>query len=201
MKAVIFGILGLTLLPEERNLFEQMQPLGFILFRRNCRDPEQIKTLIAELKSTVMHENVPILIDQEGGRVVRLYPPHFRSNPPAYLFGDISSVNPNDASDLVFENYSLISEELSDLGITTNCAPCADLLYDWADSIIGDRAFSKSIEISAKLSAAAMNAHYQNGIMPVIKHMPGHGRANADSHKKLPVIDVDIETLLVSDFD
>jgi beta-N-acetylhexosaminidase len=200
MKSVIFSIIGTRLLPQERAFFEQSQPLGFILFKRNCETPAQIKELIADLKSSVRHPDVPILIDQEGGRVVRLYPPHFRSNPPAHLFGDVYKTNPRQASDLVFENYALIAQELRNLGITTNCAPCADLLYDGADAIIGDRAFSKTIDATATLSTAVINAHYQNGIMPVIKHLPGHGRADADSHEKLPVVDTDKNTLNESDF-
>jgi beta-N-acetylhexosaminidase len=147
-----------------------------------------------------MHKDVPILIDQEGGRVVRLYPPHFRSNPPAHLFGDLYKTNAHVACELAFENYALIAQELRDLGVTTNCAPCADLLYDGADPIIGDRAFSKMGDSAATLSTVAINAHYQNGIMPVIKHLPGHGRADADSHEKLPVIEVDEKTLALSDF-
>jgi beta-N-acetylhexosaminidase len=200
MKAVIFGLKGTILLPEERAFFERVQPLGFILFRRNCDNPEQIRALVQDLKSTVTHDDVPILIDQEGGRVVRLYPPHFRSNPPAHLFGDLYQTNPHQASELVFENYALIAQELRDLGVNTNCAPCADLLFDGSDPIIGDRAFSKKGDTVSTLSAVAINAHNRNGVMPVIKHLPGHGRADADSHEKLPVVDTDEETLGMTDF-
>ncbi len=200
MKAVIFGLKGTTLLPEERAFFERVQPLGFILFRRNCDNPEQIRALVHDLKSTLNHDDVPILIDQEGGRVVRLYPPHFRSNPPAHLFGDLYQTNPHNASELVFENYALIAQELQDLGVNTNCAPCADLLFDGSDPIIGDRAFSKKGDAAATLSTVTINAHNRNGVMPVIKHLPGHGRADVDSHEKLPVVDTDEKTLEMSDF-
>ena len=200
MKAVIFGLRGATLLPEERAFFQDTQPLGFILFRRNCESPEQIRALVQDLKSTVAHTDVPILIDQEGGRVVRLRPPQFRSNPPAHLFGDLYQTNPQQACDFAFENYSLIAQELRDLGITTNCAPCADILFEGANPIIGDRAFSTKGDAVATLSTVAINAHTRNGIMPVIKHLPGHGRANADSHTHLPVVDTAEETLGMSDF-
>lgn len=200
MKAVIFGLMGITLSPEERFFFKETQPLGFILFRRNCESPQQIKDLVADLKSTVKHTEVPILIDQEGGRVVRLSPPHFRSNPPAHLFGDIYHTDEDEAHKVVFENYALIAQELLDLGITTNCAPCADLLYPDSNPIIGDRAFSQSIEATERLSRTTINAHNCNGIMPVIKHLPGHGRANADSHLALPIVDTDSETLIQTDF-
>jgi len=200
MKAVIFSLKGPSISPEERAFFAQSQPLGFILFRRNCQNPDQIRALVRNLKSTVTHANVPILIDQEGGRVVRLYPPHFRSNPPAHFFGDMYQSGSQTARDLVAENYALIAQELRDLGITTNCAPCVDVLDEDSDPIIGDRAFSKDTTVTAALSGAVINAHIQNGIMPVIKHLPGHGRANADSHETLPVIDTDRETLIASDF-
>ncbi|MES2252412.1 MAG: beta-N-acetylhexosaminidase [Pseudomonadota bacterium] len=200
MKAVIFGLKGTALSAEERTFFERTQPLGFILFRRNCENPDQIKALVHDLKSTVMHDDVPILIDQEGGRVVRLYPPYFKSNPPAHLFGDMYQSDPQTALDLVTENYALIAQELRELGITTNCAPCVDLPDEDSDPIIGDRAFSKDTDVTAALSAAVINAHNQNGIIPVIKHLPGHGRANADSHEKLPIIDANQETLISSDF-
>ncbi|MDP3371406.1 MAG: beta-N-acetylhexosaminidase [Candidatus Paracaedibacteraceae bacterium] len=200
MKAVIFGLMGLTLSAQERTFFEQSQPLGFILFRRNCQSPEQIKTLVADLKSTIHHTDVPILIDQEGGRVVRLLPPHFRSNPPAHHFGDIYTTDQSEALNLVTENYSLIAQELLDLGINTNCAPCADILYKGSDPIIGDRAFSSKIETTATLSTATILAHSANGVMPVIKHLPGHGRANVDSHVGLPIIDTDRNTLIQTDF-
>lgn len=200
MKAVIFGLKGITLLPEERAFFERVQPLGFILFRRNCENPEQIRSLVQDLKSTVSHDDVPILIDQEGGRVVRLYPPQFRSNPPAHLFGDLYQTNPQIACELTFENYALIAQELRDLGVNTNCAPCADLLFDGSDPIIGDRAFSKSGDAAATLSTVTINAQNRNGVMPVIKHLPGHGRADVDSHENLPVVDVDEKTLEMSDF-
>ena len=200
MKAVIFGLKGTILSPEERAFFERVQPLGFILFRRNCESPDQIRALVLDLKSTVTHDDVPILIDQEGGRVVRLYPPHFRSNPPAHLFGDLCQTNPQSACELVFENYALIAQELRDLGVNTNCAPCADLLFDGSDPIIGDRAFSKKGDAAATLSIVTINAHNRNGVMPVIKHLPGHGRADVDSHENLPVVDTDENTLGMSDF-
>ncbi len=200
MKAVIFGVHGSCLSIQERAFFEKVQPFGFILFRRNCQTPEQISAFVEDLKSTVAHEDVPILIDQEGGRVMRLHPPHFRASPPAHIFGKIYQQNPEKAQELAVSNYTLIAQELRRIGVNTNCAPCSDLLYNGASSIIGDRAFSDSVDVAASLSVAAIQAHFQAGVMPVIKHLPGHGRAQVDSHEEMPWVDTDSSILIETDF-
>jgi len=200
-KAVIFGCSGYELLPEERAFFERAQPLGFILFTRNCKSAEQIKQLIADLKSTVQHKEVPILIDQEGGRVVRLQPPLWREVPPAHIFGQFAYENIEQASEYTLINAMLIGEELQELGINVDCAPCADLLIPGSDPIIGDRAFSEHVNIVAELSLATIQGLQSQNIIPVIKHLPGHGRAPVDSHKELPVVSSSKEELTDNDFE
>lgn len=191
MLPVIYGCEGLVLTQPEQQFFNKAQPLGFILFERNCQSPEQVRGLIDQLKSCVDHKNVPILIDQEGGRVVRLKPPHWLSRPAAKTFA---------SSESVYENALSMAHELSDLGVTVNCAPCADLLIDGADDIIGDRAFSKNPKVVAEYSLAMLKGLEDGGIIPVIKHLPGHGRAPVDSHEELPVVDTDFQTLQGEDF-
>lgn len=200
-KAVIFGCSGLELLPEERSFFEQCQPLGFILFARNCKTPEQVKALVDSLKSIVLHEDVPILIDQEGGRVVRLLPPSWREVPPAHIFGQLALENRELAAERVSDNAALIGYELGEIGVTVNCAPCADLLIPGSDPIIGDRAFSEDHKIVAELSLAMIEGLQKQNIIPVIKHLPGHGRAPVDSHKELPIVSSGEEELMRQDFE
>lgn len=200
-KAVIFGCSGYELLPEERSFFERSQPLGFILFTRNCKTPDQVKRLIEDLKSTVKHKEVPILIDQEGGRVARLLPPVWREVPPAHIFGQLAYENIEQASECTIDNAMLIGEELQELGVNVDCAPCADLLIPDSDPIIGDRAFSEHVNIVAELSLAMIKGLQSQNIIPVIKHLPGHGRAPVDSHKELPVVSSRKEELIDNDFE
>lgn len=199
-KAVIFGCKGSKLLPEENEFFKKHQPLGFILFKRNCEDFNQIRNLVQDLKSSVRHSSVPVLIDQEGGRVVRLTEPLWRKVPPAKFFGQLAENNLDLAAELVYGNAVLIGQELQDLGINVNCAPCVDLLMPDADPIIGDRAFSKDPKISALLSFYMLKGLQDTGITPVIKHLPGHGRAPVDSHEELPFINNNQLELSQNDF-
>lgn len=185
-KAVIFGCAGTTLNPEERAFFETHQPLGFILFSRNIENPDQVKSLINDLKSTVKHRNPPILIDQEGGRVVRLKSPHWKAYPPANVFGEMAAANLDHAKQAVFENFQSIAQDLKDLGITVDCAPLLDLQVEGADQIIGDRSFSNDPHIVGILGHEVMRAFQAQGITPIIKHIPTHGPADCDSHLELP---------------
>lgn len=189
---VVFGCSGLALTPDEHNFFEETQPLGFILFQRNVKDKAQLKALIDDLKSTVNHPNPPILIDQEGGRVVRLKGREW-FNPPSsaeLAEGDIST-----AKKRGYETYSRIAEDLNYVGITVNCAPVLDLCVGDADPIMGDRTFSSDPEVVGELGQVAIQAMEEGGIIPVMKHIPGHGSAMCDSHKKLPVISLSFEQL------
>src|SRR3989338_7690297 len=179
MLPVIYGCAGPDLSTQEREFFKEAQPLGFIIFERNCQNPEQLKKLINDLKSTLHHQNIPILIDQEGGRVVRLKPPFWKARPAAKNFKNAKDV---------FDNAKAIAEELLAVGINVNCAPCADLLIEDADGIIGDRAFSDDPKIVSEFAIAMMQGLEAGGVTAVIKHLPGHGRAPVDSHEELPVV-------------
>lgn len=191
MLPVIYGCEGLTLTKDEQQFFSKAQPLGFILFERNCGSPAQVKKLIAQLKTCVDHKDIPILIDQEGGRVVRLKPPHWLPRPAAKTFRSAKAV---------YDNALSMAQELLELGINVNCAPCADLLIEGADDIIGDRAFSRDPGKVTKYSLAMLKGLEDGGITPVIKHLPGHGRAPVDSHEELPVVDTSLALLRQTDF-
>ena len=199
-KAVLFSCQGPELLPEEAAFFKDVQPLGFILFERNCKNREQVKKLVDDLKATVDHSFVPILIDQEGGRVVRLKPPEWRAAYPASIFGQLAEHDLTLAGQCAFWQASLIGQELADLGINVNCAPCVDLFMLDADPIIGDRSFSDQITIICHLSLQTMKGLQSQGVIPIIKHLPGHGRAPVDSHKELPIVETPLETLEATDF-
>lgn len=189
---VIFGCSGYTLTNEERVFFQKIQPLGFILFKRNIQDKTQLKILIKELKSTVKRDNTPILVDQEGGRVVRLSSPTWYKAPSSAL---LSQGPFEKACEQVYEAYSQIAKDLVEVGITVNCAPVLDLKVEGADPIMGDRTFNEDPHVVAELGAIAIKALQDGGIIPVIKHIPGHGAATCDSHEALPVINLTYQEL------
>lgn len=199
-KAAIFGCSSTRLTSEEKQFFARVNPLGFILFTRNCQNPNQIIQLISELKETTGREDTPILIDQEGGRVQRLNPPYWRAAPPASIFSLIAEDDLEMACSAVEDNYWLIGAELSSLGINTNCAPNADLLFDQAHRIVGDRSFGGDPEVVAQLAVASVLGLVEQGVCPIIKHMPGHGRALVDSHEQLPIVKTDKDSLNSMDF-
>lgn len=192
--AVVFGCAGESLSSEEREFFRDSNPLGFILFARNVQDPDQLRALVKDLRESV-GRNAPVLIDQEGGRVQRLRPPHWRSAPPMRVFGDLHAVNPDAAQRAVRINMQTIALELASLGIDVDCAPCLDVPIPGAHDIIGNRAFSEETSVVADLAKAACDGLMDLGVVPVIKHLPGHGRALVDSHEKLPVVDASQEEL------
>ncbi len=195
--AAIFGCSGPVLSPEERSFFAHAQPLGFILFARNVENPEQIRRLTAELRAIVGRADAPILIDQEGGRVRRLKPPHWREAPPMAVFDRLSSDKAVRAAKL---NARLIAAELYDLGINVDCAPVLDVPIKGAHDIIGDRALSSHPARVALLGRAVCQGLLEGGVLPVIKHIPGHGRAFADSHLELPSVEASLDELRNSDF-
>lgn len=200
-KAIIFGCQGVALTPEEKVFFRSHQPLGFILFSWNCESPDQIRALIQELKSCVHHANVPILIDQEGGRVARLKPPHFRPSLPAGFFANLVIKQGLDyAREAVYLNARLMGAELYSLGITVNCAPIADLSIEGAHNIIGDRSFGGEVPQVVCLANAMSEGLLDSGIIPIVKHIPGHGRALVDSHEALPRVDAPLSLLEKTDF-
>lgn len=184
----IFSVEGLSLSEGEASLFSQANPLGFILFKRNCDNPEQVKSLICDLKDK-LGRDCPILIDQEGGRVARLQPPHWGKYKPMRAYGEMyeregSSV----AKNALRRDMIELAGEISALGINVNCAPVLDLLFDGAHEIIGDRAFGSDVLMVSQLGEVVCEAFLDAGVVPVIKHIPGHGRALADSHEELPVV-------------
>jgi beta-N-acetylhexosaminidase len=199
-RAVIFGLDGHELTAEEHAFFKDANPWGFILFRRNCESPEQLRKLTASLRNCVGRADAPILIDQEGGRVQRLQGEHWRKRPPAASFGTISRQNPATARDLAYDNARVMAAELKDLGINVDCTPCIDVPVDGSHDIIGDRAFARDPWVVAQLGQSVIDGMLDGGVLPVVKHMPGHGRAKADSHLALPVVDVERTELERTDF-
>ena len=187
--AAILGCAGTGLDEVERRFFAEADPLGFILFARNCRDPEQVRSLVVALRETVGRADAPVLIDQEGGRVVRLKPPHWRAAPAPLRFAGIARRDVERAAAAARLNARLIADELFALGITVDCAPVLDVPQGDADPIIGDRAYGETPEMVARLGGAACAGFLDGGVLPVIKHLPGHGRATADSHLHLPVVE------------
>lgn len=198
--AAIFGCSGPQLLPEERRFFSEVQPFGFILFKRNAEHPAQLRELCANLREAVGNPGAPILIDQEGGRVARLRPPHWRIRPAAALFGAIAEKNFEIAEHAVRLNAFLLGCELAECGIDVDCAPVLDLRVEGAHDIIGDRAFGADPALVSRLGLAMAEGLAEAGIMPIQKHIPGHGRAKTDSHLTLPVVDAKPEELAGTDF-
>ncbi len=197
--AVIFGCAGLTLSDAERKLFEACDPLGFILFARNLEDPEQVRALVAAMRECVGRE-APVLIDQEGGRVARLGPPHWREAPAAARFGELAQLDRFVAAEAAALNSRLLADELTALGIDVDCLPVLDVPASGADGVIGDRAYGDTPEVVAMLGRAACGGLLAGGVLPVIKHIPGHGRAGADSHHALPVVTAPRSELEKTDF-
>ncbi len=198
--ALIAGCAGPRLLAEERAFLRDADPLGFILFARNCEDPDQVTALVAEFRDAVGRANAPVLIDQEGGRVARLKPPHWRAAPPPIRFAELHDVSPDAGIEAARLNARLIAHELAALGISVDCLPVLDIPQRDADPIIGDRAAGSTPDQSAILGRAACEGLLAGGVCPVIKHIPGHGRATEDSHKALPRVDASIEDLRAVDF-
>lgn len=197
--AFIAGCAGIALGAEERAFFRDADPLGLILFARNCQEPGQIRALVAAFRDCVGRE-APVLIDQEGGRVARLKPPQWRVAPAAARFAALAADDPESARAAVRLNARLIAADLCDLGITVDCAPVVDVPRPDADGIIGDRAYGSDPLTVAELAGAACEGFLEGGVLPVIKHIPGHGRARVDSHHALPVVEADEAALRAGDF-
>lgn len=198
-RAAIFGLSGRVLTDNEAAFFRDADPWGFILFARNVETPEQLAKLCVSLRDAVGRE-APVFIDQEGGRVQRLRPPHWRDAPPAALFGKLYAEDAGAAKEAVWLNHRLIAHELRSSGIDADCAPCLDLAIEGADAVIGDRAYGPDAGVIAALGQSAMDGLMAGGVAPVIKHVPGHGRADADSHFHLPRVRESLERLTETDF-
>lgn len=199
-RAAIFGLAGTALSADEAAFFAEVDPLGFILFTRNCQDPDQVRALVAELRACVGRADAPILIDQEGGRVARLKPPHWPIFPAAGAIAKLYEEDPKAALEAAMLHAFLIACVLRDLGITVNCAPVLDIPQAGSDPIIGDRAFGTTPRMVSTLGRAACDGYLRGGVVPVIKHIPGHGRALVDSHMALPVVDAPLGELRRVDF-
>ncbi len=198
--AAIFGCSGHHLTADERAFFSEVRPWGFILFARNIHSADQIRALTQALRESVDDEAALVFVDQEGGRVQRLKPPLARLRRPAEAFGALYARDPQGAAEAVRLNHRLIAHELAALGFDADCAPCLDLRLPETHDVIGDRAFGSQPSEVAMLGRAALDGLIAGGVAPVIKHIPGHGRARADSHLELPVVATPIEVLEATDF-
>ncbi len=197
---VISDVEGLEISADEKALFEEYRPYGFILFKRNCDNPDQVRKLTREMRKCIGNDNAPILIDQEGGRVARLTPPHWKRYPAAGAYSKLYETNPDLATAAVQVHASLMAADLSALGINVDCFPDVDLFFEGADKVIGDRSYGERPNKVATLARAASEGMISGGVIPVMKHLPGHGRADVDSHKTLPVVDTSREELQKTDF-
>jgi beta-N-acetylhexosaminidase len=196
-RAVVFGCAGTTLTPAERDFFRDADPLGFILFQRNCDNPDQLRRLVAALRDALGRADAPVLIDQEGGRVARLKPPHWPAYPAPAAIAALGGAAAKEAAWL---GARLIADDLAALGITVDCVPVLDIPVPGADAVIGDRALGDEPAAVATLGRAVCEGLLAGGVLPVIKHIPGHGRATVDSHHALPRVDAPRATLAASDF-
>ena len=199
-KAVILSCAGVALSEAERAFFKEAHPLGFILFARNCENPVQVRALIDDLRACVGW-HCPILIDQEGGRVQRFKPPMWRQYPPMRTFGDKAREDMDGALEDLRFTILQMAEELVEAGVNVNCAPVLDVLQDDTHEAIGDRAFSNDGQVVGRLGLSVCRHLLAAGIMPVIKHIPGHGRGKVDSHKDLPHVAESLEALQKNDFE
>jgi beta-N-acetylhexosaminidase len=194
-RAILFSCAGETLTVEERAFFRDADPLGFILFQRNCHDRQQVRALIDDFRDCVGRADAPVLIDQEGGRVARLKPPEWRRYPAAARLAALP-----EAEEAVRLGARLVADDLSTLGVTVDAMPVLDLPVPGADGVIGDRAYGDDPVLVTRLGRAACEGLLAGGVLPIVKHIPGHGRARVDSHKALPVVDKDAKILENSDF-
>ncbi len=199
VRAAIYGCAGTGITEGERHFFREAKPWGFILFARNIADPGQVRQLVEELREAAGHE-AEVLIDQEGGRVQRLTPPNWRGFPPGRRYGELYEADVEQGLHAARLGAKLIAAELRHLGITVDCLPVLDVPVPGAHDVIGDRAYADTPGPIAALGLAAAEGLLSGGVLPVIKHIPGHGRAGVDSHKSLPVVDTPADELSRIDF-
>ena len=200
LSAAILGCAGTVLSAEEIAFFRDVKPWGFILFKRNIETPDQVRALTAALRETVVRPDAPILIDQEGGRVARLGAPHWRKYPPGRAYGELVANDPLVAREITRLGARLIAHDLLALGINVDCVPVLDVPDPKGHEIIGDRAYGDTPEQVATLGRAAAEGLLAGGVLPIIKHIPGHGRAMSDSHLELPVVKAKLAELDARDF-
>ena len=199
-RAFITGVSGTELNAAEREFIRAQRPWGFILFKRNIEAPAQVTRLVDELRKEIGQPDAPVLIDQEGGRVQRLGPPHWPAYPAGAVFGRLYDIDHPLGLTAARLSARLIAADLGDLGITVDCLPLADVPVAGSDAVIGDRAYGTEPDKVAAIARAVTDGLEQGGILPVLKHIPGHGRATADTHFRLPVVDTPRAALERSDF-
>jgi beta-N-acetylhexosaminidase len=198
-RAFITGLKGTAITAAERAFLRDASPVGLILFRRNIVDPPQLKELIEQFRATC-GPDAAVFIDQEGGRVQRMGPPHWRAYPAGAVYGELYRREPAHGLRAAWLGARLIAADLASVGITVDCLPVADVPVAGANNVIGDRAYGDTARQVAAIAAAVAAGLQAGGVLPVIKHLPGHGRAMADSHHQLPVVTADRATLEATDF-
>jgi beta-N-acetylhexosaminidase len=199
-RAFITGVAGLELSAAEREFIRKERPWGFILFKRNIDSPAQVTSLVRELRSSANNPEAPVLIDQEGGRVQRLGPPNWPVYPAGAVFGRLYDIDPALGLEAARLSARLIADDLTALGVTVDCLPLADVPVDGADAVICNRAYGTEPGKVAAIGRAVTDGLEQGGVLPVLKHIPGHGRATADTHFKLPEVDTPQKELERTDF-
>jgi beta-N-acetylhexosaminidase len=199
-RAFIAGCSGQVLTAEERAFFRDAEPWGFILFKRNIGTRSQVLALTQELREAVGRADAPVLIDQEGGRVQRMGPPHWPAYPPGRAYGRVAGNDPSFRREVARLGARLMAHDLREVGIDVDCVPVLDVPVAGAHDVIGDRAYAADPATVAILGRAAAEGLIAGGVLPVIKHIPGHGRAGADSHHALPVVRASREELEAQDF-
>jgi len=198
-RAFITGLSGLTITANERAFLREAQPWGLVIFKRNVNKPQQVTELTSSFRDAVGWA-APVLVDQEGGRVQRLGPPHWPAYPPGATYGALYDRDATHALAVARLAGHLIASDLIALGIDVDCLPLADVPAPGADPVIGDRAYGSEPGKVAAIAGAIAEGLMAGGVLPVVKHLPGHGRATADSHHALPVVDADRATLEATDF-
>ena len=198
--AFISGCAQAALSPDERDFFRAANPWGLILFRRNIESPKQLRALTADFRACVGRANAPVFIDQEGGRVQRMGPPHWRKYPPGARYGELYAREREAGLEAAHLVARLMAADLRDVGINADCLPVLDVPQPDAHDVIGDRAYGHDPATVAALARAAVEGLLAGGVLPVIKHIPGHGRARADSHLNLPVVEASRAELERVDF-
>ncbi|MFZ5691582.1 MAG: beta-N-acetylhexosaminidase [Pseudomonadota bacterium] len=198
-RAFITGMAGTTISEDEAGFFRDARPWGLILFKRNIDNPAQVKAITQHFRE-ILGWNAPVLIDQEGGRVQRMGPPHWPVYPAGAAYAALYRSDRASGLEAARLGGRLLAEDLFAVGIDVDCVPVADVPVPGADRVIGDRAFGDTPEQVAALAGAQAEGLMTAGVLPVVKHLPGHGRATADSHLKLPVVETDRATLEKTDF-
>lgn len=198
-RAFVCGCRGVALGGDERAFLRESEPFGVILFKRNVESPTQLRALIQEIRECLGRNDAEVLVDQEGGRVQRLGPPHWRAYPAAARFAEVDQPFKRKEA-LVRHTTRLIARDLREIGISIDCAPVLDVRMAGAHDVIGDRAYADDPQTVAALGRAAALGLLDEGVLPVIKHAPGHGRSMVDSHKALPVVSAPLAQLVATDF-